>query len=587
MAHLKQPKTANQLMKINLMIVFLLGASLISLLNREPDFDAPLFDNLGDYHLEITTNNSYADRFFNQGVILANGFNHLEAARSFREAIRQDENCAMAYWGLAYVLGPNYNTASLMTEDRNNITNSVKKAVSLKSKVKPWERALIDAIAVRFPENSESTDPEGYNQAMKNAFEEFTDNDLIATLYAESIMNLHAWDLYELRGGTPKPWTPKLVSVLEKSLELNPENPLTNHLYIHAIEASNSVDRALPSADRLRNLVPGAGHLVHMPSHIYINTGDYAAGSEVNERAVVVDSIYIAQCKVQGVYPMLYYPHNYHFLAATTALEGRGTRSIEAAFKMADIIDRQYLNKPGYETTQHYITIPFNVLVKFAQWEKILSLPKPIKELEYPTAIWRYARGMAYANTNKIAQAKAELTELALLVKSENIRNKMIWEINSAGDVVEIAYNVLQGEIARISGDLNGAAKFYQAAIKVEDQLSYNEPPDWFFAVRHMLGDVYLRMGEFRKAEIAFREDLKIFPKNGFALKGLYHSLEGLGQTQEAIETLKEFNKAWKNADMDLKYSRIDPSKRRNLVINIKSDSPNNLIYIAGTFCSF
>ena len=568
------------------MVLFLITGSLVSMLEKEPDFEAPLLENLGKYKLEITTSNSYAERFFNQGVIMANGFNHPEAARSFREAIRQDEHCAMAYWGLAYVLGPNYNTASMMTDDRSEIINAVKKASSLKAEVQPWERALIEAIETRFPENAEATNPEGYSKSLREAFKRFPKHDFIATLYAESIMNMHAWDLYEKRGGEPQPWTPELVSVLEHALKLNSENPLANHLYIHAIEASGRADKALKSAKRLEYLVPGSGHLVHMPSHIYINTGDYARGSAVNELAVKVDSAYIAQCQVQGVYPMLYYPHNYHFLAATAALEGRGARSIEAAFKTADIIDRQYLNQPGFETTQHYITIPYNVLVKFSQWEKVLSLPQPSEDLPYPTAVWRYARGMAYANTNKLGQAKAELVELSILRDNEELRPQLIWEINTMGDVMDIAYYVLQGEIARVSGNLPKAARMFELAMEVEDRLIYNEPPDWFFAVRHFLGDVYLNMGEYAKAEKAYREDLDAFPKNGFALNGLYHALIGQSKNTEANKVMGQFEKAWERADLELEYSRIDQSKRRNLALNIKSDTPEDLIYIAGTFCS-
>ena len=254
MTRRRQYRTNHRLRNVSLMVVFLVGGSLVSMLDKGPDFQAPLIDGLGDYHVNITTSNSYADRFFNQGVIMANGFNHPEAARSFREAIRQDEKCAMAYWGLAYVLGPNYNTASLMTDDRSDIINAVKKAKSFKSEVQPWERALIEAIEVRFPENAESTDPEAYSKALKGAYEQFPNNDFVATLYAESIMNLHAWDLYEGKGGAPKPWTPELVGVLEASLKINSKNPLTNHLYIHAIEASGNSRKALESAQKLEYL---------------------------------------------------------------------------------------------------------------------------------------------------------------------------------------------------------------------------------------------------------------------------------------------------------------------------------------------
>jgi tetratricopeptide (TPR) repeat protein len=551
---------------------------------NKQSFEAPLFDNLGSYDIAITTQSEFTRKFFTQGVIMANAFNHAEAARSFKEAIRQDSTSAMAYWGLAYVLGPNYNTSSDQG-DKTEIVNAVEKAIRFSEKSKDWEKALIHALAVKFPRNS-NTDEEAYSSAMRAAYQEFPDNDFIVTLFAESIMNLHAWDLYTRKGGEPKSWTPEIVSLIEHAIKLNPTNPLANHLYLHATEAAPDVEKALPSAKRLKTLVPGAGHLVHMPSHIYINTGDYHEGSLANEQAVKVDSIYIAQCNVQGVYPQLYYPHNWHFLSATAALEGRGTRAIEAAFKTAQIIDQNYLRQPGFETTQHYITIPYNVLVKFSQWEKITALPKPENDLKYPRAIWHYARGMAYANTNKIDAAKQELDSLLALTQREEVKTLMIWEINTAADVCAIAIHVLSAEIDRINGNYPSAAKHLLDAITIEDGLNYTEPPDWFFSVRHTLGELYLEMKQYDAAEKIYREDLTYWVKNGFALNGLYHSLLLQGKTSEANEIKKQFEVAWRYADSELKFSRIDEAKRKNLVVRVDETTPNDLVYIAGTFCN-
>ncbi len=564
--------------------VFAFGFIMKSCRNEQTvKFEAPLFENLGKFSIPITTQSEYANKFFTQGVVWANAFNHAEAARSFREAIRQDTTCAMAYWGLAYVLGPNYNTNSNQGENEE-ILAAVDNAKKFSTNIEPWEQALIHAISVKFPIDG-NTDEDAYASAMRKAYQAYPENDIIVTLFAESLMNLHAWDLYTRKGGVQKPWTAEIVSTIEHALKLAPNNPLANHLYLHATEAAPDIEKALPSAERLKTLVPGAGHLVHMPSHIYINTGDYHEGSLANEEAVKVDSAYIAECNVKGVYPQMYYPHNWHFLAATAALEGRGARSIEAAFKTAEIIDRNYLRQEGFETTQHYITIPYNVLVKFAQWEKIIALPKPDSDLNYPIAIWHYARGMAYANTGKIEQAKQELEALEKESATDAVQSLAIWEINTVADVTAIAIHVLRGELFRVAGNLEMAANEFKEGIKIEDQLNYNEPPDWFFSVRHFLGDVYLEMKKFEAAEDLYREDLSYWVKNGFALNGLYHSLINQRKNEAALEVKKQFEEAWQYADSPLKYSRIDETKRENLAIKLDETSPNTLVYIAGNFC--
>jgi tetratricopeptide (TPR) repeat protein len=551
---------------------------------EELKFEAPLIENLGKYQQHITTKSIDAQRFFNQGLIMANAFNHTEAARSFKEAVRLDSSCAMAYWGTAYVLGPNYNTAANLGTVEE-IRSAIRVAKKLSPQASRWEQELIRAIAVKFPADSAYTNSEGYAQAMREAYTRYPDHDLVATLFAESLMNLHAWDFYTRKGGEPRPWTSEITAVLENAISINPENPLANHLYIHAVEASPDVEKGLPSANRLKTLVPAAGHLVHMPSHIYINTGQYYEGSLANEEAVIADSIYISECQAAGVYPQIYYPHNYHFLAATAALEGRGARAIEASFKMSEIIDKTYLRKPGFETTQHYITIPYNVLVKFAQWEKIISLPAPDHDLYYPRAIWHYARGMAFANTGKVEKAKSELDSLSELARHEQVQNMKIWEINKTSEIVQIASLNLRAEIARRSGDFGLAVQRLKEAIVIEDGLNYNEPPDWFFSVRHALGDLFMKMGDYALAEATYREDLKVFPKNGFALNGLYHALLLSDRTMEAAEVKMDFEKAWQRADSPLTFSRIDERQRIDLPIKLMASTPNNLLVIAGAFC--
>lgn len=556
----------------------------ISCKENPPSFEAPVLKNIGNYSVPVTTTSTHSQMFFNQGIIMANNFNHAEAERSFREAIRLDTTFAMGYWGIAYVLGPNFNSVDNMGTI-NEIRNAVTKAVQLSEHVSDWEKAVINAIQIKFPMDTTLTDGEGFANAMKQAFMQFPDNSFVATLYAEAIMNLHPWDFYAKRGGEPRPWTPEIVSLLDKVIDIDPKNPLANHLYLHATEASADLSKALISAERLKTLVPSAGHLVHMPSHIYINTGDYHEGSLANEAAVIADSIYIAECQAQGYYPQMYYPHNYHFLAATAAFEGRGARSIEAAYKTAGLIDKKYYHEPGYEMVQHYLTIPSHILVKFGQWEKILALPKPTDDLIYPTAIWHYARGMAYTNLDKIEQAHDELKKLNELSQSPSIADQLNWGINKVTEVCKISSKVLEAELFIKKGKYNEAITLLTEAIAIEDNLNYNEPPDWFFSVRHILGNVLLTTKNYQQAERIYREDLVNWPKNGFALNGLAETLLAQGKTAEAEEIKKQFNEAWKYADTSLKASVIDPEKRTNLSLRINETSSNTLVYLASSLC--
>lgn len=549
-----------------------------------PSFEAPVLRNIGDYSVAVTTQSKHAQMFFNQGIIMANNFNHAEAERSFKEAVRQDTTFAMGYWGIAYVLGPNFNSVDNMGTV-NEIRKAVTKAVSLGEHVSPWEKAVIEAIQIKFPMDTTLTDEEGFANSMKQAYIRFPDNSFVATLYAEAVMNLHPWDFYTGKAGEPRPWTPEIVTLLEKVISIDPENPLANHLYLHAMEASPDVSKALTSAERLKTLVPSAGHLVHMPSHIYINTGDYHEGSLANEAAVIADSIYIAECKSQGYYPQMYYPHNYHFLAATAAFEGRGARSIEAAYKTASLVDKKYYHEPGYEMVQHYLTIPNHILVKFGQWEKILTLPKPTDDLIYPTAIWHYARGMAYVNLDDKEQARKELNKLNELSQAPSIAEQLNWGINKVTEVCKISSKVLEAELYIKDGKYNEAIPLLTEAIKIEDGLNYTEPPDWFFSVRHLLGNVLLTIKDYGQAEKIYREDLIYWPKNGFALNGLFESLNGQGKPKEAEEVKKQFNEAWKYADTDLKASVIDPEKRMNLTLRIDEKSPGALVYLASSVC--
>lgn len=527
---------------------------------------APLFDNLGKHKLAITTDSKLAQRFFTQGLNLTYGFNHGEAERSYREAARQDSTCAMCYWGIAYVLGTNYN-AAMEDAVKQEAQQMAQKALTQLAGVSDWEKALIEASAARF--NYDKTEDQAvldkdYAEAMRKVYQRFPKHDDIATFYAEALMNLHPWDLHT-KQGEPKPWTAEIISHLETILERNPDHPGANHLYIHAVEASATPERGLPSADRLGDLMPGAGHLVHMPSHIYIRTGHYHKGSIVNEKATVVDSLYIASCNAQGVYPLAYFPHNIHFLAATAALEGRGETAINAAFRVAAHTDTTVMREPGLQTLQHYLMIPHYVLVKFSQWDHILTLRKPDDSLLYPLAVWHYARGMAFAGKNQLENAQAALEAVKNIAQNPALGEITIWDLNSVDQLINIAARVLEAEILRKQGDRAAAIALLEEAVAIEDQLNYNEPPDWFFSVRHMLGAVLLEDQQHAAAEKIYREDLFFLPQNGWALNGLHLSLVGQNKLEEALEVQEQFEQAWQYADIELKASEVKPLAYQNI----------------------
>lgn len=529
-------------------------------LNTAPGKDGrlvPLFAGLDVYHYKITTNSKLAQKYFDQGFVLNYGFNHAEAARSFQEAIQQDPECAMCYWGLAYVLGPNYN-AGMSPEVLIPANEALVKAQMYSTKVSPKERALIKALSKRYPKALD-VDPqpfyEAYAKAMQQVQQKHPDDLDIAVMTAEALMDLHPWDLYT-KAGIPQPWTPPIVNLIEYVLEKDPNHPQGMHLYIHAMEASNIPEKALAAADRLRDRVPGSGHLLHMPSHLYINTGHYHEGSLANERAVKVDSAYVEACHAAGIYPLAYYPHNWHFLAACAALEGRGDRALEASKYMAEYtVDQNMMQEPGLATLQHYYSIPWYIMVKFAMWDKILAEPQPDASLLYPEAVWCYARGMAYANKGDFAKANAELARIEKIEKEPSVQEMTVWDINNIIELVTIAKLVLAGEIAFQEGKFDLAVKNFQEAVALEDQLNYNEPPDWFFSVRHLLGAALLENNQLAEAEKVYRQDLKELKHNGWALMGLYQSLKKQGKEKEAAVIKMQFKEAWQFADVQLNSS--------------------------------
>ena len=519
--------------------------------------NAPIFKGLGNHQYKITTASSKAQLYFNQGLRLLYAFNHSEAGRSFKAAIKADSACAMAYWGLGMVLGPNYN-AALNPASLHDINDAMDKAVKYSASASAREQALVQALAKRFPRKPVD-DMTSYNAAyataMKNAYEKFPADADIAALYADALMNEHPWNLW-LKDGQPQAWTPAIVQVLEQSLQKWPMHPGSNHMYIHAMEASRQAGKALPSANRLRNMMPAAGHMVHMPSHIYIRTGDYHEAVIANEKASAADSNYVTQCKVQSSYALMLYPHNVHFLAAAAFFEGNSKKAIEAAWRVSRIADKRYLHENA--TIQHYYSIPYYVLVHMGEWDTILQLHKPGEALKYPTAVWHYARGMAFAAEGNLKDGENELLALKKIAGDESLKQMLIWETNSAADLVQIAYTILGAELYAKRGQYDESISLLRDAVDMESKLTYQEPPDWFFSVRHSLGHVLVNAGRFAEAEKVYREDLITYPENGWALMGLCNSLIGQGKMAEARSVKERFNAAWKHADIKIRSSRAD-----------------------------
>ncbi|MGX5816881.1 tetratricopeptide repeat protein [Chitinophaga lutea] len=518
---------------------------------------APIFEGLEGIDFKITTTSQEAQKYFNQGMMLAYGFNHAEAARSFFEAARLDSGCAMAYWGFAYVLGPNYNGG--MEEDNfQRAWDAAVKARSLSKNCTPKEMALIEALSARYaaqpPEDRKPLDI-AYAAAMKKVYGQFSSDPDVGALYAESMMNLHPWDLYDKKTKAPKAWTPELLQVLNHLMKLHPKHPGAHHFYIHAVESSATPEVALSSAALLDTLVPGAGHLLHMPSHIYINTGDYHLGTISNIRAAATDSVYTTACHAQGAYPLAYFPHNLHFLAATAALEGSSEVAWQAAKSLQHHTSREIMRMPGWGTLQHYYTIPWYIAVKLSMWDTILAVPAQGRDLIYPRAIWHYARGMAYLGKHETAKAAQELDSLQVLAADTTLKDLTVWMINTTADLAQIAVKVLSAGVAYQQGQSDKSIALLKEAVAMEDMLNYNEPPDWFFSVRHHLGAVLLKAGKLKEAEDIYQQDLRTWRKNGWALIGLQQALAMQHKDEEARKAKAAFDEAWKYADVKLASS--------------------------------
>ena len=514
---------------------------------------ATIMTGLGDLHHPVSTKDAKAQVFFDQGLRLIFAFNHDEAARSFERAAELDPKLAMAYWGIAEAVGPNYNDPA--SEDRfQQAHEAIQKASDLSAgtdtsaDASEEERGYILAMAKRFPADPKSDlrkAAEDYRDAMRELVKNYPDDLDAATLFAESAMNLHPWGLWQL-DGTPREGTEEIVATLESVMKRDPNHLGALHYYIHTVEASNSPERALPAANRLASLAPSAGHIVHMPAHVYIRTGDYAAAAKTNEQAAAVDRAYIKSSGVQGIYSMMYYSHNLHFIAMCSAMDGDYRESHKAAEMLAAHVGPSVKAMPPLEG---FMTIPMAVNVRFHKWDAILAMKEPDPDLKATVGFWHFAHGMALVGKGRISEAGAEYKIVAEAEKATSPDEIFVMPVNNkTKDILKIAENVLGAQIALAKKDNAAAVSMLREAVAVQDTLKYDEPQDWFYPVRESLGGVLLMSGDAKGAEQVFREDLAKNLRNPRSLFGLNQALRAQEKNSDAWFVEQQFHKAWKGS---------------------------------------
>jgi tetratricopeptide (TPR) repeat protein len=517
---------------------------------------AGLLPGMGSYHRPIATKSPEAQRFFDQGLTLMFGFNHDEAIRSFEKAAKLDASAAMPLWGIAYSLGPNINMPVDPAGEKRAF-DAVQKALVLAAKAPENERAYIEALAKRYSDNPKAdlqALARDYADAMGQVSERYPDDLDAATLYAEAMMDLRPWKLYTT-SGEPVEGTEKIVSVLESVLKRNPMHPGANHYYIHAVEASTHPERALPSAQRLEKLVPGAGHLVHMPSHIYERTGDYDRAAKSNAEAAAADEAYIRRTGAKGMYPLAYYSHNLHFKAYADAVVGRYTAARAAADKVVANVMPGLKEMPMLET---FIVVPTFVDLFFAKWDVILKTPEPPAVAPTARGLWHYARGVALAANSRVEQAEKEREAVKRI--REEIPEEMMFggtQLSPARRVLDLASSALEARIASARGEPSVAQRAWEDAIRVEDSLAYDEPPTWFTSTRVSMGAELLRDSRFSEAEKVFRDELDRNPRNPRALFGLSESLKAQGKLVDAGWIDRQLKVEWKNPEAPLRVKDL------------------------------
>jgi tetratricopeptide (TPR) repeat protein len=510
---------------------------------------------LGPTHHLVSTRNPDAQLFFDQGLGLLYGFNRDEAARSFERAGELDPQCAMAYWGIAIARGPDINNPESSPARERAAFQAVQKAVSLSSTARPQERAYIDALAKRYSDDPKADQRKlalDYKAAMGQLVKRYPDDLDAATLYAESAMDLRPWQLWS-SDGKPAEGTGEIIAVLRTVLKRNPSHVGANHLYIHAVEASPNPQHGLASAERLKSLAPAAGHLVHMPAHIYMRTGDYHSAALSNEAAAEVDRAYIQAYKVAGSYPLSYYTHNLHFLAVARSMEGRFGDAIKAVDELEAEI-RPKLKDIG-EFGDMFMPTRELILVRFRRWADIRNLPEPDAGMPLTRCLWHFARGLAFSATEGPDNAESERSAFVAAVKA--VPPAATFNLNSGSSVLNVAALMLDSRIALSRHDQAAAAQFLRKAVEAEDALVYDEPPGWYLPARESLGGLLMRSGDYPQAERIFREDLRKNPKNGRSLFGLLECLKAQGRVAAAKKVQQEFEAAWKTADSQLRVEDL------------------------------
>jgi tetratricopeptide (TPR) repeat protein len=519
---------------------------------------APLFSGMGSFHMPITTRDTDAQRYFDQGMVLAFGFNHAESIRSFRAAQTLDSDCAMCFWGEALATGPNINVtnngkAVMTPEERASARAAIDHALTLVDGVTPKERSWILALDKRYDGQRETPrDPldRAWADALAAMVDAYPDDMTVASVYAEALMNTMPWD-YWGPSGEAKPDTQAVIKSLERVMAAEPEHPLALHLYIHALEASSNAQKAEGAADALANLVPGSGHLVHMPSHIYFRVGRYQDAALANIRAADIDEAYIAECNAQGFYPALYYPHNIHFLWASATMQGQSELSLKSARRVVENVRIEQVEQ--FPTIQFFRTVPMLSLVRFARWEEILSEPEPHAPFAFARAIWHYARGVAYAS---MENKESALNELAAIERLEpEVDEIFMGNVYPAKSLIGIAKSLLRGEISFRSGAMAAAVTSFDEAVAMQDALPYTEPPFWYYPTRQSLGAALLADGRAAEAQLVFEADLEQYPMNGWSLYGLTEALNAQGLTAPAEAARQRFETVWQFSDVTLSSS--------------------------------
>lgn len=527
----------------------LVSLTLASCTKQEPRL-IPLFDNLSHYHRTVKTNSAEAQKYFDQGFTLYYGFNHEAAITSFQQAAALDSTCAMAWWGQAISAGPSINNPFMDSSAVVAAWQTLKKAEQFATYAAPVEQELIAALATRYawppPEDRKPLDL-AYANAMRRVWEKHPNDIDVGALFADAMMNLRPWDLWTPTG-TPQPGTLEIVETIERLLTLQPNHPGACHFYIHTMEASPAPEKALAAADSLRHRVPGAGHLVHMPSHIDIRVGQYDEAIKANQRAIVADTAWIKR----GGFYTFYRAHNYHFLTYAAMFEGRKALAMQGARDMVEQLPLEIVRAfPDY--LDGFVAVPTHVMVRFGMWDEILDQKPPPHDLIAATAFWRYGRVVALAALGRVPEAAAEFDSLKRI--ADEVPESRLMGNNSVRTILQVGLRMAEGELEYRKKNYTKAFALLRQAVQFDDSLRYDEPWGWMMPVRHSLGALFVEQGKFKEAEEVYRKDLELHPNNGWSLKGLASCLHRSGQHEEAATTEEKFRTAWARSDIVLKAS--------------------------------